>query len=116
MVNTDTMVAFERSPSDARHSLILLRWTLFLAAAAILISNHLFEPLPASAMVLLAAFAASNVLLYFFWDRYTATAGTDIVLAVVDTMFISLGIVYSGVEPTELRHAVTAADAPAPHA
>lgn len=90
------------SPGTDRHSLILLRWTLFLAAAALFLSSRLFEPLPLTAIVLLSVFGLSNVLLQFYWKPLSKRPGADLTLAVLDTLIISLSLFHTGIEPTEM--------------
>src|SRR5439155_23699411 len=91
-----------RHAATERHSLVLLRWTLFLASAALLLSDRLFEPLAPATTGLLAIFGVSNLFLYAYWDRFSTRPGTDILLAVVDTLFICFAISQAGVAPTEL--------------
>jgi len=90
------------SASTERRSLILLRWMLFLATTALILASRLYQAPSFSANFLILAFAGSNLILYYFWDTLTEREGADILLAALDTLFISASIFLAGIVPSEM--------------
>src|SRR5262245_43651094 len=88
--------------SADRQSLILVRWMLVMATAALLLTSALARPISLGAVLVVAAFATSNILLKAFWTPIVQRPGAEILLAVMDTLFLSLAIVLSSIAISEL--------------
>jgi len=87
---------------DDRRTLLLVRWSLVLATGALLFVSGLSRDISLAAVVLVAAFASSNVLLQTFWPSIVSKPGAELLLAVFDTLFLGLAIVLSSFAAGEL--------------
>src|SRR5262245_39731622 len=85
-----------------RRSLLLARWVLVLATGALLLISALQREISVVAVLLIAGFASSNVLLQMFWPRLATKPGAEILLAVLDTLFLGLAIALSSIATSEL--------------
>jgi len=88
--------------STDRRSVVLVRWMLVMATGALLLTSALERPISFTAFILVAVFAASNVLLKAFWSSFITKAGAEILLAGLDTLFLGLAIALSAVATSEL--------------
>ena len=82
--------------------LVLIRWGLCLASAALLLGSRHFGSFPMDSLGLLGAFAASNIVLQLLWKSFVRRPGTHVLLAIVDTLFLSLMIESAGIAPREM--------------
>src|SRR5262249_43390438 len=92
----------EDDETTERRSLVLARWMLVMATGALLLITALEREISIAAVVLVMAFAASNVLLKAFWSSLITKPGADIMLAVLDTLFLGLAIAISAIATSEL--------------
>lgn len=92
----------EDAVTTDRRTLVLVRWMLVMATGALLLTSAFERPISATAIVLLVAFASSNILLRSFWTPFLKRPGAELILAVLDTLFLGLAIVLSGIAISEL--------------
>ena len=88
--------------ANDRKSILHLRWLLILACAALALASHMLEPISSGDLLPVCGFAASNLLLSAYWDRLSRKPAFDLLLAVLDTLLLSLVILVCGIAPTEL--------------
>ena len=100
----DAQIPSERldAPVEDRRTLFLVRWSLILATGALLFVSGLSRDISLAAIVLVAAFASTNVLLKTLWDSIVSRPGAELLLAVLDTLFLGLAIALSSFAAGEL--------------
>lgn len=97
-----TLTLRDEAYSETRRSRLLLRWMLLLATYALILGSRLYQAPSLAANLLALGFALTNILLYVFWDEFTKKAPAEFLLAIVDTMFVSVSILLAGVAPSEM--------------
>jgi PAS domain S-box-containing protein len=75
---------------------VLLRYTLIIATAYLLLVGHEFSSLPSGLILLIVVALTSNVLVTRLPERITASAAFNASIIVGDTLWITAGLLYSG--------------------
>lgn len=90
------------SLAESRRSRLLLRWMLFLATYALILGSRIYQAPSLAANLLALGFLFTNIFLYAFWDEFIAKPHAETLLAIVDTLFVSVSILLAGVPPAEM--------------
>jgi PAS domain S-box-containing protein len=94
--------AADDAAETERRSFILVRWMLVMSAGALLFTSALEREVSFAAVLLIVAFATSNILLSAYWSSIITRPGAEMLLAVLDTLFLGLSIALAAIATNEL--------------